>query len=175
MREELVHHLKPFEDFPDDTRLWVYGFEAALDDPMKNKVVDQLRRFLPTWAAHGMPVDGAYSMLHDRFVFLAGRCSDGISGCSIDSSVKSFKELKKKYDIDALNRSLVFFRTADGTIESLGRVEFQAEVDAGRITDTTVVFDPTIQTLGDLREGRFDTTFGDCWHARVFHTRKRTA
>ena len=170
-----MHHLKPFEDLPDDTRLWVYGFEAVLDDRMKNKVVDQLRWFLQAWRAHGVPVDGAYSMLHDRFVFLAGRCSDGISGCSIDSSVKSFKELKKKYNIDALNRSLIFFRTVDGTIESLGRVEFQAEVDAGRITDTTVVFDPTIQTLGDLREGRFDATFGDCWHARVFRARKHTA
>jgi len=170
-----MNHLKPFEDFPNDTRLWVYGFEAPLDDRMKNKVVDQLRRFLPTWNAHGVPVNGAYSILHSRFVFLAGRGEDGISGCSIDSSVKSFKELKKNYDLDALNRGLVFFQVDGEEIESLGRNEFQVEVDSGRITNSTVVFDPTIQTLGDLREDRFETTFGECWHARAFSPRKRTA
>jgi hypothetical protein len=32
----------------------------------------------------------------------------------------------------------------------------------------TTVFDPTIQFVGDLRRGAFETTFAKSWHARAF-------
>jgi len=41
-------------------------------------------------------------------------------------------------------------------------------VAGGKIDAETVVFDPTIQFVGDLRGGGFETSFAKSWHATAF-------
>ncbi len=159
--------LTKFSDFPDETRLWVYGFEHPLDSYRTRIVCQELKTFLPTWVSHGTPVRGAFEVLFDRFILLAGYCSQGISGCSIDSSIRKIKGLSR-YQLDALNRSLLFYRDREGKIQSSDRAFFQARVRSGTVTPATMVFDTTLQSLGQLRAGRFETVFKDCWHARAF-------
>ena len=54
-----------------------------------------------------------------------------------------------------------------GTGADPAAVVFDA-VNAGRAGPDTVVFDTSLHTLGDLRAGRFETTFKDSWHVRAF-------
>jgi hypothetical protein len=157
-----------FELLPDDARLWVYGFDRKMDAETRSRVAADLETFVADWTSHDEPVQGAFEIVEDRFVLLAGWCDDGLGGCSIDSSVGVIRSFKEKYGLDGFNRDLVFYRNDAGDVEAAFRREFQNEVDAGRITDDTVVFDGTIHFLGDLRRGGFATSFGNCWHARVF-------
>jgi hypothetical protein len=104
----------------------------------------------------------------NRFAILSGASHNGLSGCSIDSSVQNFKFFRDEYDLNALDRSLVHYRGGDGAVTALDRAAFRVEVDAGRCGADTPVFDLTIPTLGDLRAGRFEVPLADTWHAKLF-------
>ncbi len=161
-------NIPEFAHFPDDTQMWVYGFAKPLSEADKGLIRHTMDQFLPQWVTHGQPVDGGYAIVADRFVLLAGRLESGISGCSIDSSVRNFKMLRDKHGLDGLNRGLVFFRDRQGVVQSRPYSQFQKSVDAGEVDSASMVFDTTIDTLRDLRSGRFELKFGASWHARSF-------
>jgi hypothetical protein len=157
-----------FPDFPDDARVWAYALSKPLQPADRECVAERLEAFVHEWQSHGTPVVGAYAIEENRFVLIAGYVADGISGCSTDSSVRVMKELRERHGIDGFDRSLVFFRDVNGTVQSVKRADFKALVDAGQVADDTTVFDTTIQFVGDLRRGGFETTFGKSWHATAF-------
>ena len=70
---------------------------------------------------------------------------------------------------------IVFFRDAEGQIRHLPRRAFREEVSAGRITADTPVFDLSITTLGELRDGRFERPAGTAWHATAFRIPQQAA
>ena len=156
------------EKLPDKARLWIYAFEKPLGESERRLVDERLGAFMTQWRSHHVDVEGAFVVLYDRFVILSGASRDGISGCPIDSSVENFKSFRDQHGLDALNRNLVHYRDADGNIKALDRAAFKAEVDADRCRAETTVFDLTIETLGDLRAGRFEVPLADAWHAKVF-------
>ena len=157
-----------FARFSETDRLWVYAFSRPLTDTCLARIENTLQSFISTWTSHGLPVDGDFSVLENRFVLLAGRLKEGISGCSIDSSVRCFKELKNIYDLDGLDRRLVFYRNATSLIQSVSFFDFQHLVEDGEITPQTKVFDNTIENVGHLRRGEFEINFENSWHARRF-------
>lgn len=157
-----------FDHLPDDARLWAYGFDRTIDPDVEARVAADLEAFVDSWTSHKEPVTGAVAIVVGRFVLLAGHCDAGIGGCSIDSSVAVIRSFADKYGLDGFNRNLVFFRGPGGTVEAATRAAFQKGVEEGRIGDDTLVFDLTLTDLRALREGRFETRFKDCWHARAF-------
>jgi hypothetical protein len=156
------------DTLPDDARLWVYGLDCPLDADTRSRVAEVLEHFVESWESHQVPVEGAFEIVEDRFIVLAGHCTDGISGCSTDSSVRVIKALRDYLGVNGLDRSLVFYRGDDGAVRADSRADFQKKVDTGVFGESTPVFDITIQHVSDLRAGRFETTFGDSWHAKAF-------
>ena len=157
-----------FSVFGDAARLWVYPFRDPLSGPSRSLLGQTLNDFLPTWASHGARVESHFLIHEDRFVLLVGNSQAGISGCSIDSSVENFKMLRDRHGLDGLDRSLVFFRDTAGRIRAEHFLGFQKLVSSGRIVPDTPVFDTTITTLGELREGGLEKPFQDSWHAERF-------
>ena len=156
-----------FEKFPDGARVWVYALSNPLSQADRERVTRELSAFMPTWDSHGTPVHGAFEIVEDRFVLIAGYVDGGVGGCSTDSMVRVMKQLRET-GIDGFDRTLVFFRDADAKVRAVKRPDFQAIVVAGQVDADTIVFDTTIQFVGDLRRGGFETTFGRSWHARAF-------
>jgi hypothetical protein len=156
-----------FANFPDSARVWVFSLARELSPSERALVGEQLDDFTRAWKSHGAPVHGGYEILENRFVLIAGYVDDGVSGCSTDSMMRVMTSLKKEQGIDGFDRTLVLFRQ-DGLVRAVSREEFQKMVDAGEVKDQTAVFDATIQTVGDLRAGRFETTFARAWHASAF-------
>ena len=157
-----------FPNFPDSARLWVFPLARALEPSERALLKQQLDDFTRAWKSHGAPVHGAYEIVEDRFVLIAGYVDDGVSGCSTDSMMRVMTSLKKEQGIDGFDRTLVFFRDDVRQLRAVAREEFQRMVDAGNVRDETAVFDATIQTVGDLRAHRFETTFARAWHASAF-------
>jgi hypothetical protein len=160
--------LQNIEKLPDDARVWVYGLDRPLDADTRSRVEEVLDHFVSGWESHQVPVEGAYGIVEDRFILLAGHCTDGISGCSTDSSVRVIKALHEHLGVNGLDRSLVYYRTDDGAVHALNRVDFQKKVSAGILGEGTTVFDTTIQHVSDLRSDKFETTFEKSWHAMAF-------
>jgi hypothetical protein len=158
----------PFRDFPDHARLWVFALARDLTPVERALVQERLDEFIRAWQSHGAPVRGAYAIMENRFVLIAGYVGDGVSGCSTDSMVRVMKELRMEHGIDGFDRSLVHFRDRDRAARAVTRAEFQKLVEEGRVGDDTPVFDATVQSVADLRAGRFETTFARGWHARAF-------
>lgn len=160
-----------FPDFPADAKLWVYPLARPLTEADRARVRERFEAFLGEWNSHGAPVIGAYEVFEDRFILVAGYLADGVSGCSTDSMMRVMKTLREADGIDGFDRALVFFRDADQVLRSVTREEFRALVSADQVDADTTVFDTTIATVGDLRAGRFETSFGKSWHARAFAAR----
>ncbi len=161
-----MQHL--FSNTPDSARLWVFALARELSPADHALVTERLNAFVGAWKSHGTPVRGAYEVVDNRFVLIVGYVDDGVSGCSTDSMVRVMTSLRKENDIDGFDRTLVFFRDEDGGVRAVARDEFQKMVESGAVGDETIVFDPTVQTVGDLRSGRFETTFARAWHATAF-------
>ena len=162
-----------FLDLPDESNLWIYGFESNLTSREQEILNNRLSTFLSQWETHGRPVLGAFEIVEQRFVVLAGFSPGGISGCSVDSSVRVFKELREQ-SLDGLDRSRIYFRTRDGSIEGVHFTAFQERVEKGEIGSDTPVFDINLTSLGQLRTKGFEKQFEKSWHARAFLT-PRTA
>jgi hypothetical protein len=161
-----MNHL--FSHFPDHARLWVFALARELTPDDEALVRERLDAFASDWKSHGVPVHGSYEIAENRFVLVAGYVDDGVSGCSTDSMVRVLKELRRDHGIDGFDRMLVYFRDAGGSVRAVTRDEFQKLAASGVVGETTIVFDATIQTVGDLRAGRFETTFARAWHATAF-------
>jgi hypothetical protein len=156
-----------FSSFPDEARLWVYPLARPLSDMERELVASRLAAFVTQWNSHGAPVQGAFEIVENRFVLIAGYVADGVGGCSTDSMVRVMKELREN-GIDGFDRTLVFFRDANNTVQAVGRADFQELVAAGQVDANTPVFDGTVQFIGDLRGGGFETKFAKSWHAAAF-------
>lgn len=156
-----------FDQFPDESRIWIHGFGDPLSAEDQELVRETLSAFHPNWLSHGSPVQAASEFYEDRFVITAAHCSTGISGCSTDSFVRNFKELRQR-GVDGLNGALVFYRDRDGIIHSAEHLDFFRLCEDGTIRPSTPVFDTLLHRLSDFRRGRFELPFQDSWHSRTY-------
>ena len=153
---------------PDSARIWVFGATRPLAPTQAAALDAELSGFVRTWAAHGSDLMAAHAIVDGTFVVVAvDESRRGASGCSIDAMVRHLADLERALDIQVLDGALIWYRTEAGDIVSCERSEFRSRSEKGEIDAATRVFDPTIQTLGDLRSGRFELRAGDSWHGRL--------
>ena len=159
-----------FPTLPNEARCWIYIADRRLTETEQASLLNALHPFFQGWASHGRPVQGAATCLDDRFLVVAGTLmQEGtISGCGIDASVRAVEEAATRLGIKWASPLLVFFRNADGSVDSLPRSAFKRLVADGTVTAQTRVFDVSLTMLGQLRNGGFEKPAGASWHARVF-------
>ena len=74
----------PFEQLPDDARVWVFGAAAPIDDVDSRKLLAAVDTFLVQWKAHGHPLTCGRDWRDDRFLAIGGdQRTEGASGCSM--------------------------------------------------------------------------------------------
>jgi hypothetical protein len=87
----------PFEQLPDQSRVWVYQANRRL---MANEI-EQISSFLTyemnAWAAHGAPLNVIVAVNEDV---------NQASGCSIDASTRWFKSLGDLLQVDFFDRQI---------------------------------------------------------------------
>lgn len=153
---------------PDDARLWVFGADRALDGAEAVLLRTELERFVEAWTAHSADLAAGCALHEDRFALVAvDETRVGASGCSIDALLRELGRLEEVLDARLTQGSLVWYRTATGSIASCGREEFRELGGRGAVDAGTPVFDLTIDRLGDWRGDRFERAAGETWHARL--------
>ncbi len=158
-----------FAELPDSARLWIFAADRPLTETESHTLLEALRPFLATWQAHGRPVCGQATVLHQRFLLLAGYVPGGeISGCSIDAATRAVHAAGQSLGITWMSPLVVFYRDPDGTVRHASRGQFRRLIAEGKVTAKTPVFDLSLTTVGDLRQSGFEKPAGQSWHARVF-------
>jgi hypothetical protein len=161
-----------FSALPDDARLWIRAAASPLDTTTQSALLDRLSSFMDGWASHQRPVEGAATVLHDRFLVVAATAAGGgdISGCGIDDLVHTIDDAASTLEIDWVPSLHVLYRAPDGTVTAASRRTFQERADDGALTADTPVFDPSLTSLGALRDGAFERPARESWHAQLLGT-----
>jgi hypothetical protein len=97
----------PFEQLPDQSRVWVYQANRRL----KGAEIEQIRSFLMNemnaWAAHGAPLNASFEIRFGQVVIIAvNEDVNQASGCSIDASTRWFKSLGEMLQVDFFDRQI---------------------------------------------------------------------
>lgn len=138
-------NLSSFDKFPDESRIWLYQTDRALNDDEIKMTRDRLFSFMREWAAHGNKLWAAADVINPYFVAIS--VNDALtppSGCSIDASVKELQALGKELKVDFFTRMKMTY-ISDGHLD---QVDFSA---LSELKDDAHIFDPLISKLGDLR------------------------
>jgi hypothetical protein len=164
--------LVQLKDLPHSARTWVFGADKTLDGSASEKLLIEVDRFLSQWNAHGSPLTVGREWTYGRFLTVAvDQSTAGASGCSIDGLFRSLRALEPKLGASLVTSGLVFYRDANGTIQSVDRERFSALGAEGKIQPSTSVFDPTVTTLGEWR-ARFELDASQSWHAGLLHDKQ---
>ena len=155
-----------FTNLPDSARLWVFAASRPLATAEQQALLGATDAFLDEWNAHKVPLDAARELRHDRFLLVGvDEEAAGVSGCSVDSLVRTIKGLGQQLGVELIDHASVFYR--DGAdVRRVSRDEFSDAVARGDVTPETIVFDNTVATAGALRTGRWEAPAATTWHAR---------
>lgn len=165
--------LVALDTLPDDSRLWIFGARAPLDDVDAPRLLGAVDRFLKEWKAHGEPLTCAREFLEEYFLVVAvdERTSDA-SGCSIDGLFRLLQQAEEGIGTTMVGGGTVYFRDALGLVHCVPRADFAMMGQDGDVTGDTPVFDTTITSLGDFR-ARFERPARQSWHADLLPPQAR--
>jgi hypothetical protein len=158
--------LTAIEKLSDDAYAWVFGVSPALDASKAAPFLSRIDGFLEQWAAHGNPIRSARELRDGSFLIIAADSQSERSGCSIDRMFGTLQQLEREMGVKVLDPSRVFFRHGDGRIDAMSRAEFREKADAH-----TIVFDTTVETLGDIRNGKWEKHAEESWHRDLLGAR----
>jgi len=157
----------PLDQLVSESRIWVYGAERALSSEETLYISTKLQEFVSNWVSHRQELRAGADVLHNRFLVIAvDETNAEASGCSIDGSVRYLQELGAEMGIDFFNRMRFSFRDSGGNILTVGRDEFKELYRNGQLNNDSIVFDPLVKELGELRQ-IFERPLEDSWHSRM--------
>lgn len=160
-------YIQDHNELPSDARVWIYQSNRFLSDEECVSVKSSMRDFCEGWLSHGTPVKSSFEVRNRLFLLIYGvEPGDGVSGCSIDSSVAVLRVLESNLGISLFDRQTVAWEKA-GELTLTPMHEFWAMRKAGIVDDQTVVYDNLVKTLNERRE-KWKTTFAKSWHSTMW-------
>jgi predicted HTH domain antitoxin len=155
----------PFEQLPDDARIWIYQANRAFTDQEIKELKPALGQFIEQWTAHGSNLHAGYDLPYKRFIVL-GLDQDiaNASGCSIDASVHFIQELEKAFEVDLLDKMNVTFKQGEYlTHKSL--MDFKKMVKKRSVSPKTIVFNNLVNTKEEYKH-YWEVPLQESWHKR---------
>lgn len=160
-------YIEDADEMPGESRVWIYQSSRKLTDEEVARVEDTLQKFCSSWQTHGADVRGSFLVKENLFIqIIALEPADGVSGCSIDSSVAVMKQIEQDLGISLFDRQTVAWEK-EGNMILTPMHEFWAMRKAGQIDDQTVVFDNLVKTWSEARQ-KWRTTFAQSWHSTMW-------
>jgi hypothetical protein len=153
--------------FSPQSKVWIYQSNRAFTNEEVAAIELKINDFASQWKAHGHQLQAKAEVLHNFFlVFTVDEASAGVTGCSIDASVRVVKELEKEYNVDLFNRFNMAY-LVDGKVVVASKEDFETLINIKSVGPSTIVFNNMVQTLGDF-ETKWQVPFEQSWHKQVF-------
>ena len=158
----------PFEDLPEDSRVWIYQSNRKFSDVELAEIESELILFVEKWAAHGNELEASYLLKYNRFIILAvNQEIQQVTGCAIDSSVSFIQNLEQKYQVELLDKMNVTFRNGE-YIAHKSLLDFKKMAKEKAVTANTIVFNNLANNIEEFNEN-WEVPAGDSWHSRFFN------
>lgn len=160
-----------FDDMPESARLWWYQAGRELSAEEVDKISERLISAIGGWVTHGMPLRGAFRIVHQRIILVAADVEyQSPSGCSIDSSTRWLQDLGAEMGLNLFDRSFAV-QQAD-RLDFVPFMDLKSRVESGQIGPETLVGNATISRKGDL-DSRFFVPAKDTYIKRYFSAVER--
>lgn len=157
----------PFENIPDDARIWIYQSNRKFSDEEILSIEKKCLDFVENWSAHGTPLESSFITKYNRFiVFVVNQEVQAATGCSIDSSVRFIQDLEKEYSVELLDKMNVTFKVGDH-IAHKPLIDFKKMAKEKAVTDKTIVFNNLVTSKGEFIEF-WEVPASESWHNRFF-------
>lgn len=157
-----------FDELPDHGRLWVFPATRDLGEDEAATFLRVVDDFLESWSAHGAPLRSGRELRGRRFLLVGVDVdAEAPSGCSIDALVNRLRASGTELGVGLVDHAPVWFRQDEG-IRTVTRAEFRSLVEEGKVDRDVAVFDTTLTSLGQLREGGLERPAEESWHGRAF-------
>jgi hypothetical protein len=142
----------PFDQMPDYARVWVYQADHKLSSGDEQLVRDRMKSFCESWNTHGNLMPTSFELIESQILILAVDESKlGASGCSIDSSVRTLRELESILHINLTDQGKVSLRKPSGEMNVISALGVKSKVTSGEIDFETEVINPMIRVKSDLQ------------------------
>lgn len=143
----------PFDQMPDDSRVWVYQANHKLSDQDAAVIQERMTRFCESWNTHGNLMPTSFALFESQILILAVDQSRlGASGCSIDSSVRTLRELENTLTINLTDQGKISLKKSSGDLKVISALGLKSKVASGEIDLDSEVINPLIQVKSDLRQ-----------------------
>ena len=157
----------PFESLPPESKIWIYQSNRKFTDEEWSAIEYDLKKFIDTWASHGMDLEASYLLKYNRFIILAvNQEVQMATGCSIDKSVQFIQDLEKKYEVDLLDKMNVTFKLGEH-IAHKPLIEFKKMAKDKAVSEKTIVFNNLVNTIEEWNDS-WEVPAGESWHSRFF-------
>ena len=151
--------LADFHMLPEESRIWIYASEKALNTEQKSHILNYISEHLKGWNAHKIPLTAGVTILEDHFIVVAlDEGENGASGCSIDTLQNTIQKIEQEFSIDLMNRLNVFCNI-DNKTECIPSFKLGSIAKAD-----TLFYDLTILTKSDLNIYLKPISEGWCAH-----------
>ena len=168
MEVQSLSDQKSFRGVSDSAKLWVFMSSRELSSSQEQIISNELTEMLTHWKSHGAQVQGGFLILYKKFILVVGQLEhDGVSGCGIDSMVRSMKEISNRAGFTLSEHQNIFFKK-DGNVIEVTKDAYRELVKNKEVGPETIVFNTAIQTVGELRNGKFELMSKDSWHGKRF-------
>lgn len=157
-----------FENMPGHSRIWVYQSDRKFTPAEKAEISERLTDFCEKWNTHGNLMPTSYDIRFDQVIILAVDESQlGASGCSIDSSVRTLRELEQRFGINLLDQGKVSFLSSPDSLEVSNLPGIKSKVTEGILQAETIVLNPIIQKKSELSD-KWLIPAKDSWMNKFF-------
>lgn len=153
--------------FSPQSRVWIYQSDRKFTSAEENEILNKLASFTNQWKAHGNELLAKAEIRYGFFIILTvDESQAGVTGCSIDSSVRLIKEIEQEYHVDLFNRFNMAYKV-NGEVVVNSKEDFETLVNIKQVTPETIVFNNMVQNLAEL-ETKWEVPFQNSWHSTVF-------
>ena len=143
----------PFQSIPDHARIWIHQANRKFNSRESKIISEVLSTFSEGWLTHGTPMSASFDLRFDQFIILAAdEQSNAASGCSIDDSVRTLRNLGSELTIDFFDRTHIAFKKEDGVF-TVPLQDLKTKLDEGIWNGETFMFNNLIVTKRELNQG----------------------
>jgi hypothetical protein len=153
--------------FSPQSKVWIYQSNRPFTNEEVPAIQQRLDDFTSQWKAHGHQLKAKAQIVHDFFiVFVVDEAAAGVTGCSIDASVRVIKDIEQAYNVDLFDRFNIAYKIDDKVIVT-NKEDFETLVNIKTVGPKTIVFNNLVQSLQEF-ETKWETSFEESWHSKVF-------
>ncbi|PRY89560.1 hypothetical protein [Mongoliibacter ruber] len=157
-----------FEHMPAHARIWVYQSDRKFTESEVVWVKERLEAFCDQWNTHGAKMPTSFTIKFDQVLVLSVDESQlGASGCSIDSSVRTLREIEQQLGVNLLDQGKVGFLANEDNLEVNSVFGIKESVQAGLLNPETLVLNPLVKEKADL-DNKWLVSAKESWLNKYF-------